>query len=127
MFIYRAYPKTSSNLIIAANITTPKYDVSLISYLGDTFLHDSIQLKNLSTTLFFLYSFLSTFIGLPLFFFFRFSFIYWYIGLYSSFPVIFSNLSCIIHSISCHFGRPINRPSYRSFYLKIFKCGYIKC
>lgn len=31
---YRAYPKTSFNLIIAANITTPKYDVSLISYIG---------------------------------------------------------------------------------------------
>jgi|GEM_PF-6918974 len=41
---YRAYPKTSFNLIIAANITTPKYDVSLISYIGNTFLHDSIQL-----------------------------------------------------------------------------------
>ena len=49
-----AYPKTSCNLIIAANITTPKYDASLISYLGNTFLHDSIQLKNLSITLFFL-------------------------------------------------------------------------
>jgi len=55
-FYHRAYPKSSFNLIIAAIITTPKYDVSLISYLGNTFLHDSIQLKNLSTTLFFLYS-----------------------------------------------------------------------
>jgi hypothetical protein len=55
------------------------------------------------------------------------SFIYWYIGLYSSFPVIFSNFSCIIHCISCYFGRPVNRPSYRSLYVEIFKCRYIKC
>ena len=52
----RAYPKTSCNLIIAATITTPRYDSSFISYLGNTFLHDSIQLKNLSTMLFFLNS-----------------------------------------------------------------------
>jgi hypothetical protein len=48
-----AYSKTSSNLIIAATIISPKYDVSLISDHGNTFLHDSIQLKNLSLVLFF--------------------------------------------------------------------------
>jgi hypothetical protein len=39
--------QTSFNLIIAAKVTTPRYDVSLISYLRNTFLHDSTQLKNL--------------------------------------------------------------------------------
>jgi hypothetical protein len=51
-------------------ITTPGYDISLISYLENTFLHGSVQLKNLFTALSFRILF-----GLPLlafaFFFFR--------------------------------------------------------
>gem|GEM_PF-6214532 len=63
--------QNSFNLIIAATIITPKY--SFFNFISwKSFLHDSIQLKNLSTILFFLYSTGSTFIGLPFFFFFRF-------------------------------------------------------
>jgi hypothetical protein len=42
-------------------ITTLRYGISFISYFGDTFLHNSVQLKNLFTALFFLNS-----LGLPL-------------------------------------------------------------
>lgn len=43
VLISRAYPKSSLILIIAATVTTPKNDVSLISYIRNTFLHDPIQ------------------------------------------------------------------------------------
>lgn len=45
-YFLRAYPRTWFNFTIVANITTPRYDISLISYIGNTFLYDSIQLKN---------------------------------------------------------------------------------
>lgn len=45
-------PKLHPTLLLLL-ILHPRFDISLISHLGNTFLHESIQLKNLSIVLFF--------------------------------------------------------------------------